>query len=248
LPEGSVSVFLLTTTSMSESLCSSSPNSPAGWRCQTRLSSCCCWRGLASSLYTLRPASSFRRPSSPTSVGCPWRQRSFPLLPLAFGGKDVRQPCEGGQRAEPRLHPSRPQIFRVGSEPCYGSISLYLMASAPPPTSLPAAKRSVAARPPYGRRSRRAQVRRICSAPCAAGHRRPRCSVAARGVVQDVVRRGGGGRVLGWSCPHPRRRRGLGPPRHGTHAEVVATAGAEVVAAAGKPLGASFQRDPAGAE
>jgi hypothetical protein len=54
--------------------------------------------------------------------------------------------------------------------------------------------------------------------------------------------------VLGWSCPHPRRRRGLGPPRHGTHAEVVATAGAEVVAAAGKPLGASFQRDPAGAE
>jgi hypothetical protein len=42
--------------------------------------------------------------------------------------------------------------------------------------------------------------------------------------------------------------RGRGPPRHGAHAEVVATAGAEVVAAAGKPLGASFQRDPAGAE
>jgi hypothetical protein len=42
--------------------------------------------------------------------------------------------------------------------------------------------------------------------------------------------------------------RGRGPPRHGAHAEVVATASAEVVAAAGKPLGASFQRDPAGVE
>jgi hypothetical protein len=28
------------------------------------------------------------------------------------------------------------------------------------------------------------------------------------GVVQDVVRRGGGGHALGWSCPHPRRRTG----------------------------------------
>jgi hypothetical protein len=30
---------------------------------------------------------------------------------------------------------------------------------------------------------------------------------------------------LGWSCPHPRRRAGQGPLRHGAHAEVVATAG-----------------------
>jgi hypothetical protein len=37
---------------------------------------------------------------------------------------------------------------------------------------------------------------------------RPRCSDAARGAVQDVVRHGGGGHVLGWSCPHPRRRTG----------------------------------------
>jgi hypothetical protein len=42
--------------------------------------------------------------------------------------------------------------------------------------------------------------------------------------------------------------RGRGPPRHGAHAEVVATAGAEVVTAARKPLGASFQPDHAGAE
>jgi hypothetical protein len=36
----------------------------------------------------------------------------------------------------------------------------------------------------------------------------PHCSDAAHGAVQDVVRRRGGGRVLGWSCPHPRRRTG----------------------------------------
>jgi hypothetical protein len=31
---------------------------------------------------------------------------------------------------------------------------------------------------------------------------RPHCSDAVRRVVQDIIRRGGGGRVLGWSCPH----------------------------------------------
>jgi hypothetical protein len=35
---------------------------------------------------------------------------------------------------------------------------------------------------------------------------RPHCSDDAQGIVQDVVRRGGGDRVLGWSCPHPRTR------------------------------------------
>jgi hypothetical protein len=122
-----VSVSLLMTTSPLESLCSSSPNSPTGLCCRSHLSSCCCWRGLASSLYTLHPASSFRRPSSPTSI------------------------------------------------------SLALMASVPPPTPPSAAKRGVAARPPHWRWSGRAQVRRTRSAPCAAGHRRPRCSDAARG-------------------------------------------------------------------
>jgi hypothetical protein len=37
---------------------------------------------------------------------------------------------------------------------------------------------------------------------------RPHCSDTAQGVVQDVARCGGGGRVLGWSCPHPHRRTG----------------------------------------
>jgi hypothetical protein len=98
--EGFVSAPLLTTTSPPGSSCSLSPTSPAVWRYRFCLSSCCCWRSLASNLNTLRPASSFRRPSSPTSVGSPWRRRSFPLLPPAFGGKDVHQPHESGQRAE----------------------------------------------------------------------------------------------------------------------------------------------------
>jgi hypothetical protein len=126
-----MSVPLLTAISPPESLCSSSL---AGWRCRSRLSSCCCWRGLASNLNTLRSASSFRQPSSPTSERCPWGRRSFPLLPPAFGGKDVHQPREGGQRAKSRLHLScPPQLLGVGSEPCCGSISLALMDSVSPP-------------------------------------------------------------------------------------------------------------------
>jgi hypothetical protein len=74
--------------------------------------------------------------------------------------------------------------------------------------------------------------------------RRSHCSDAARGVVQDVVRRGGGGCVLGWSCPHPRR--GTGGEDLFARAEVVV--GAELVASAGEPLGARYQRDPASAE
>jgi hypothetical protein len=59
------------------SSCSSSPTSPVGWRCQSRPSSCCCWRSSASNLSTLRPTSSSRRSSSPTSVRCPWGRRFF---------------------------------------------------------------------------------------------------------------------------------------------------------------------------
>jgi hypothetical protein len=131
-------VPLLTATLPLESLCSSSPTSPTGWRCRFRLSSCCCWRGLASNLNTLRPASSFRQPSSPTSARCPWGRRFFPLLPLAFGGKDVHQPCEGGKRAELRLQLSCLHLHGVGSKPYYGSIYLALMASVLPPTGLAA--------------------------------------------------------------------------------------------------------------
>jgi hypothetical protein len=137
-------------------------NLPSGLALLIPLSSCYCSRGLASNLNTLRPTSSFRRPSSPTSARCLQGRRFFPLLPPAFGGKEVHQPCEGGQRAELRLHPSRPQLFGVGSEPCCGSISLAFMASVPPPT--------------------------VTASPTAED--------ATQGVIQDVVRRGDGGRVL----------------------------------------------------
>jgi hypothetical protein len=83
-------------------------------------------------------------------------------------------------------------------------------------------------------------------------HGRPLCR-AHRGIVQDVVRRIGGVRVLGLSCPHsgttpPRRGRGLSVRedlsgdlsvqarapaihRRGAGAQVAAVVGAEVVAA-----------------
>jgi hypothetical protein len=44
------------------------------------------------------------------------------------------------------------------------------MALVSPPTLPPAAKRGRAVRPPRGRRSRRAQVCRTRSVPCAVGH------------------------------------------------------------------------------
>jgi hypothetical protein len=60
------------------------------------------------------------------------------------------------------------------------------------------------------------------------------------GVVQDAVRRGSGGRVLGWSCPHSHGRTGARTPScvlrqpPSTGAEVRAVVRAEVVAAAGE--------------
>jgi hypothetical protein len=202
-------VSLLSATLLPKSLCSLFPNSPAGWLYRSHLSSCSCWRGLAPSLYRWCPASSLRRPSSPTSTGCPWRQRSFPLLPPAFGGKDDHRPCEGGQRAEPRLHPTRPLILWGGKR---AVLWLYLF------DGFGAASNAASCR----------QARRGClstaqatDAPCASPlhpwrllRRRPHCSDAARGVVQGVVHRGGGDRVLGWSCPHPRRRTGARTSSH----------------------------------
>jgi hypothetical protein len=60
------------------------------------------------------------------------------------------------------------------------------------------------------------------------------------GVVQDAVRRGIGGHVLGWYCPHSHGRTGARTPScvlrqpPSTGAEVGAVVGAEVVATAGK--------------
>jgi hypothetical protein len=61
-----------------ESSCSSSPTSPASWRCRSRLSSCCYWRISASNFSTSRPTPSSRRPSSPTCARCSWGWRPAP--------------------------------------------------------------------------------------------------------------------------------------------------------------------------
>jgi hypothetical protein len=228
-------VSLLSATFPPKSLCSLFPNSPAGWLYRSHLSSCSCWRGLASSLYPWRPASSFRRSSSPTSAGCLWRRRSFPLLPPAFGGKDDHQPREGGQRAEPRLHPLCPQLFGVGSEPCCGSISLALMALVPPPMLPPADKWGVVVRPPHGRRSRRAQIRHIHGVHCIAGRTAPtppegsyKTSYAmevADAFLDGLVLTPIGGRGRG-----PLRTRCDGRPcRQATGAKVAAVAGEPLV-------------------
>jgi hypothetical protein len=122
-------------------------------------------------------------------------------LPPALSFKDVHQPCRGGERGE--LWPCLPHGLvapfflqhsrekdvhepreggqlrlrgagrAAGAVSCRVSGSLVWMASVPPPTLPPTAKRSVAVRPPYGRRSRRAQVRRIRSVSCAAGRAAP---------------------------------------------------------------------------
>jgi hypothetical protein len=112
--------------------------------------------------------------------------------------KDVHQPCGGG---EPRLHGAG----WLQAISCSMSGSLARMALVPPPMLPPAVKWGMAIHPPHGRRSRRVQVRRTRSVPFTTGHA---VLTPPRGVVQDVVRRGGDNHVLGWSCPHPRRRTG----------------------------------------
>jgi hypothetical protein len=54
-PEGSAPAPLPSVISPPGNSCSSSPTSPAGWHCRSRLSSCCCWRSSASSFSTSPP-------------------------------------------------------------------------------------------------------------------------------------------------------------------------------------------------
>jgi hypothetical protein len=69
-PKGFAPARLPSATLLSGSSCYSSPTSPAGWRCRSHLSSCCCWRSSGSSFSTLRPTPSSKRPSSSTSTRC----------------------------------------------------------------------------------------------------------------------------------------------------------------------------------
>ena len=107
LPGGLVLGSLLSTTFLPKSLCSLFPNSQRVGPVDPIFLRVAVGGAWPPGLYPWCPVSSSRRPSSPTSAGCPWRRCSFLLLPPAFGGKDDYQPRGGGQRAEPRLHPMR---------------------------------------------------------------------------------------------------------------------------------------------
>jgi hypothetical protein len=109
-----------------------------------------------------------------------------PLLPLAFGGEGCSPALPrrrtSGTRGRPSVAPSAaaclapwPGWFWCRLRRCLLSLG-----------------RSVAARPPYGRRSRRARVGHIHGFSRATGRtgRSYKTSYAA------------GGDILGWSCPH----------------------------------------------
>jgi hypothetical protein len=149
-----------------------------------------------------------------------------PLLPLAFGGEGRTPALRRRQTSGTRGRPTAGAVSRRAP----GSSAW--VASVPPPM-LPPVVWSGCGCP---------STARATVASCAGSphprllpHRRPH-----RGVVQDVVRRGGDGRALGWSCPHSRRRTGArtssrlvrqSPP---TGVEVAAVVGARVVVAAGE--------------
>jgi hypothetical protein len=155
---------------------------------------------------------------------------SGPLLPLAFGGEGRSPALRRRRTLGTRDRPT------AGAGGCCVLGSLAWMASVLPPTLPPAVW--------LGRGC--PSTARATVAPCA-GPPHPRLLTRRRphrGAVQDVVRRGGGVRVLGWSCPHSRSEDGsedlfaragaAAIRRYDTSVQVAAVVGAEVVATAGE--------------
>jgi hypothetical protein len=112
---------------------------------------------------------------SSSSLG--WKASRVGALPSAWAGDPLLPPAFGGEGCSQALR--RRQTLATRGRPAAGTVScsvfgtLAWMALVPPPTLPPAAKRGVAVRPPHERRSRRAQVRRTRSVPCATGHAVP---------------------------------------------------------------------------
>jgi hypothetical protein len=186
-----------------------------------------------------------RPPPCPQLQGCSSsalgrRASRVGVPPSAWAGGPLLPPTFGGEARSPALR--RRQTLGTRDRSTVGVAdhrvpgSPVWMASALPPT-LPPAVWSGCGCP---------STARAMVAPCA-GPSHPRLLPRRRPhwrVVQGVVRRRGGGRVLGWSCPHSRSEDGsedlfahagaAAIRRYGTGAEVAAVVGAEVVAAAGE--------------
>jgi hypothetical protein len=127
-----------------------------------------------------------------------------PLLPLAFGGEGRSPALRRRRTSATRGRPS------AGAVSCRVSGSLAWMASVLAPMLSPAAW--------LGRGC--SSTARATVAPCAGPphprclpRRRPHCSNTVRGVVQGVVRRGGGSRVLDGLVLTPVGGRERGPLR-----------------------------------
>jgi hypothetical protein len=186
-------------------------------------------------------------------------ERSESQPPPALSFKDVHHPCSGGGRAElgSRLphglvacfflqHSGRRAFTSFADEANFGYAGPAKCGCRRPPrawfpglagpgaASGTAFYRLVGAWLPIHRTGDGRAVRRSATSTPA----------AAPGAVQDVVRRGGDVRVLGWSCPHSHsedgsedlfaRARAAAIRRYGTGAQVAAVIGAEVVTAAGE--------------
>jgi hypothetical protein len=123
----------------------------------------------------------------------------LPASSSSIRGKDDHQPREGGQRAEPWLHPMPPILW--GGKRAMFWLHLFGFDGF-------GAASNAASRRQAGRGC--SSTARVTVASCTGPH----CSDAARGVVQDVVCRGGGSRVLGWYCPHHCRRTGARTSSH----------------------------------
>jgi hypothetical protein len=186
-----------------------------------------------------------RPPSCPQLQGCSssllvWKASRVGVPPSAWASGPLLPPAFGGQGRSPALRRRRTSGTR--DWPTAGATgrrvpgSLAWMASVPPPTLPPAvwlgrgcpstAQATVA---PYAGMPH----------PRLLSRRRPH-----QRAVQDVVRRGSGVCIIGWSCPQSRSedgsedlfaRAGATAIRwYGTGVQVAAVVGAEVVAAAGE--------------
>jgi hypothetical protein len=161
-----------------------------------------------------------RPPPCPQLQGCSssslgWKASRVGILPSAWLGDPLLPSAFGGEGRSPALRRRQTSATRgrpaASAVSCRVSGSLAWMASVPPPTLPPAAW--------SGRGC--SSTTRATVAPCAglphpwrSLRNRLHCFDVVRGVVQDVVRCGGGGRVLGWSCPHSRRRTGVRTSSH----------------------------------